>query len=84
MKGSEVALLAGGAILLLLVMNRSAAPPGPVYIRTSAPSGAGLTAAEIAAGGTVASTLLDDLFGDNGSPASSGAAYQAAGDNSYS
>jgi hypothetical protein len=59
-------LIGLGGLAVLYFMTQKPATP-PTIIRTQAPSGSGLTAAEIAAGATVADTLINDLTSSDNS-----------------
>jgi hypothetical protein len=80
MKGSEIALLGGAALLLYFLMKPSA--PSAVVVRPlPTPSGSAvLTPGEIAAGAGVVSSLLGDLFGSGSSSSGSSAVYSPSTD----
>jgi hypothetical protein len=69
MKTSTVLLLGGVGLALAYLMSRSNAPVVTTVVRQPIPAtGSATTAAEIAAGTTVATSLISDLFpSDSGS-----------------
>jgi hypothetical protein len=61
-----IVIFGGVAVLLYFMFGKQPAPVATTVIRPAAPSTSGTTAAEIAAGATVADTLINDAFsGDN-------------------